>query len=109
DEVRDFSNGFAAVKKDGKWGFVDVNGKVQIPLQYSNEPKSFSDQRAFVQGSNNKWGIITEDGKLIVEPIYEEVFPYESGFAVVSQMNEKWQRSYFIIDVNGKAVKTYAP
>lgn len=108
DEVRDFSNGYAAVKKEGKWGFIDVNGKVQVEFQFNNEPKSFTDNRAFVQGSNNKWGIITNDGKLIVEPIYDEAFPYESGFAVVSQLDEKWNRSYFILDLNGKAVKTFA-
>ena len=27
DEVRDFSCGFAAVRLDGKWGFVNENGE----------------------------------------------------------------------------------
>lgn len=109
DEVRDFSSDLAAVKKDDKWGFIDLNGNTVIPFQFSKEPKSFNDGRAFIQGTNNKWGLIDEKGSIIIEPIYDEVFTFSSGAAVVSKMDEKWQRTYYIIDVNGKAIKTYAP
>jgi len=34
DKVCDFSEGLAAVVKDGKLGFVDTTGKVVIPLTY---------------------------------------------------------------------------
>lgn len=108
DEARDFSDGMASVKKDGKWGFVDVDGNVKIQLKFNNEPKPFSDGRAFVQGTNLKWGVIDKEGNIIVEPIYDEVFPFSSGVAVVSKLDEKWNRTYYIIDVNGKAVKTFS-
>ncbi|NUN10758.1 MAG: WG repeat-containing protein [Ignavibacteriaceae bacterium] len=108
DEVRDFSDGLAAVKKEGKWGFIDKDGKTVVPFQFSNEPKSFSDNRAFVLGTNNTWGIIDKEGKLLIEPKYKQVFPFSSGYAVVSIMDNKFKETFYIIDVNGKAVKEYA-
>ncbi len=108
DEARDFSNGLAAVKKDGKWGFIDTDGNVKVQFQFTNEPKPFSDNRAFVQGTNLKWGVIDPEGKIIVEPIYDQVFPFGSGAAVVSKMDEKWNNTFYIIDVTGKSIKTFS-
>ena len=34
DLGRDFSEGFAAVELDGKWGFIDKSGKVVIEPKY---------------------------------------------------------------------------
>lgn len=107
DEVRVFSDNLAAVKLDGKWGFIDTNGVTKIPHKFTNEPLSFNSDRAFVQSTNNKWGIIDKTGILIQEPIYNQVFPYNNGFAVVSIMDEKWNNTFSIIDVNGKFVKSY--
>lgn len=108
DEVRLFSNGLAAVKLDGKWGFIDTLGKLKIPAKFTNEPWSFNSNRSFVQGTNNKWGIIDTAGKLLVEPIYNEAFGFNNGgFAIVSIMDEKWNRTYSIIDVNGKTIKSF--
>jgi len=108
DEAKDFSNGLAAVKRDSKWGYIDTNGVTVVDYKFSNEPKSFNSKRAFIQGKNNKWGIIDDKGTIIIEPIYDQVFNFNEGFAVVSLLDDKWNRSYQIIDVNGKAVKTFA-
>jgi hypothetical protein len=108
DETRDFSNNLAAVKKDGKWGFIDTSGVVKVPFQYTKEPKAFSDHRAFVQGTNNKWGIIDTTGKLIVTPQYHQVWPFSGGVAVVSIMDERYTETFYIIDSQGKVLKTFA-
>lgn len=34
ERAKDFSEGFAAVKKAGKWGFINKEGKNVIPCQY---------------------------------------------------------------------------
>ena len=34
DEARCFIEGLAAVKKDGKWGFINVKGETVIPFIY---------------------------------------------------------------------------
>jgi len=108
DEIRDFSEGMAAVQKDYKWGFIDKSGTLKVPFQFTNEPKSFSDGRAFVLGTDNKWGIIDTDGKILVEPKYNQVFSFSGGFAVVSEIDNKFQTTFSIIDVNGESVKTFA-
>ncbi|MFO7722985.1 MAG: WG repeat-containing protein [Bacteroidales bacterium] len=108
EEAKDFADGLAAVKKDGKWGFIDTLGNTRVPFQFTREPKSFSDYRAFVQGTNNKWGIIDTIGKLIVNPQYHQVWPFGGGVAVVSIMDEKFTETFYLIDVNGKVLKTYA-
>lgn len=107
DEADDFSEGLAAVKMDGKWGFIDTLGNVKIDFKFSNKPNSFMNGRSFIQGTNNKWGIIDTVGNLLIEPIYHQVFNYSGGYAVVSLMDEKWNLTYQIIDVNGKPVKVF--
>lgn len=34
EDARSFSGGYAAVKKDGKWGYIDETGKVVVDFQY---------------------------------------------------------------------------
>lgn len=34
EEARDFSYGYAAVKKNGKWGYLDITGKFRIPARF---------------------------------------------------------------------------
>ncbi len=34
EDAQEFSESLAAVKKDGKWGYIDETGKVVIPFQY---------------------------------------------------------------------------
>jgi hypothetical protein len=107
EDARDFSYGLAAVKLDSKWGFIDTTGNVKIPFQFSSEPKPFTCGRSFVQGSNGKWGIINTDGTLLVEPKYNQVYPFNDGFAVVSEMDAQWNTGFSIIDTNCKVVKSY--
>lgn len=42
EDIRDFSEGIAAVKKDGKWGFIDFNGNLIIDYKYIN-PYNYHD------------------------------------------------------------------
>ena len=36
-----FSEGFAAVKKDGKWGFINTSGKIVIPFKFDKVDSSY--------------------------------------------------------------------
>ena len=44
-----FSEGFVRVKKDGKWGFIDNNGKVVIEPQFRNV-SAFGEGLAWFEG-----------------------------------------------------------
>jgi hypothetical protein len=112
-ENRNFSDGMAAVKGETptgefKWGFINKDGKLVIDYTYSNEPKPFSNGRAFVLSNDFKWGIIDKEGKLIVEPKFKQVFPFSENLAVVSVYDQKnYFEEWQIIDVNGKVIKSY--
>jgi hypothetical protein len=106
-DVRDFSDSMAAVQRDNKWGFIDKTGTLKVPLMFVNEPQSFSCDRAFVMGSNNLYGIIDKEGKIIVEPKYQQVFPFENDVAVVSMMDKGYNENFLIIDINGKVIKDF--
>ena len=51
-----FSRGYAVVKKDFKWGFIDRHGNEVVPLQY-DYVSSFHNGYAKVQ-LNEKWNYI---------------------------------------------------
>jgi len=112
DDARDFSEGKAAVRftnslGESKWGYIDKTGKVVIDFIFKNEPSAFKDGRAFIKGNNGNYGIIDTSGKVIVEPKYNNIFPFEGGITTANYIDEKWQSHYEIIDANGKVLKTF--
>lgn len=56
-------------KKDGKYGFVDKNGKVVVDYIYDDATKQNSCGYAGVK-KDGKWGAIDNKGNLIQEPTY---------------------------------------
>ncbi|KFC23747.1 WG repeat-containing protein [Epilithonimonas lactis] len=65
----DFKDGLAKARIDNKFGFIDENGKIIIPIKYDycNE---FEDGFSIIE-SNKKYGAINTKGKIIIEPLYE--------------------------------------
>ena len=78
--VYPFSENFAPVKLNGKWGFVDANGKEVISCKYDDVIR-FSESLAGVK-TNGKWGFINKAGKEVVSCKYDEVMIFSEGFAV---------------------------
>ena len=64
------ANGLAAVKKSGRWGFIDKSGTEVIPC-------TFEDTLGFEEGNlapvkkNALWGYVSKDGELIVPPLLQ--------------------------------------
>ncbi|MBF4694831.1 WG repeat-containing protein [Fusibacter ferrireducens] len=56
DSVQSFSEGLAVVEKDGKYGYVDKNGNVAIPVQYSFA-SDFSNGEASVELGDQSYTI----------------------------------------------------
>lgn len=66
DYALHFSSGLAAVKQNGKWGFIDTTGALKIPIKFQNV-SAFSDGYAkFME--NNLLGLIDSTGKIVLEP-----------------------------------------
>lgn len=83
DNARAFTeDGYAAVCKDGKWGFVNNNGELAIDYTYE-DAESF--QNGFAPISvDGKWGYINEEGNMVIQPEFLEVTHIsEEGTAAV--------------------------
>ena len=84
-----FVDDMAAFEKNGKWGFVSIDGDIKIEPQYE-EARSFSNGFAAVK-KNGKWGIIDTFNEMIVEPKYEDVLYFDKyGRAFVYSEEEGW-------------------
>lgn len=75
-DARDFSEGLAAVKRDGKWGFIDLNGKLVTEMLWQ-DARDFHHGRAAVQSADNGWwGFIDASGKLVSPAIWTAAEDY---------------------------------
>ncbi|CAN5917321.1 hypothetical protein BH11BAC7_BH11BAC7_14980 [soil metagenome] len=88
----------AAVKENGKYGYLDESGDYAIDAEYE-EAWSFIRGSAVVK-KNGHYGLIDKDGKFIVEPIYDSIIPFSSSCLIV----EKDSAFGFIATGDGKVL-----
>jgi hypothetical protein len=75
------ADGYAAVKKDGKWGFIDTSGQVKIEYRFDGA-LSFSGHLAAVK-QGDLWGYAALTGKIAIEPQFLQAKPFHEGSAPV--------------------------
>jgi hypothetical protein len=111
-----FSGGYARVKKDGKWGVIDLTGNTVIPCIYAelmvsvNDYGIWHDEKIYtpffhfdeygyvcVQKITGKWGIFSIDGQCIIKPeeVYCPLILAKDRFVRVQK--DKWH----LFDANG--------
>lgn len=73
--------GYAAVKKNGKWGYIDTSGNVQIPYQFE-DALSFGQHLAAVK-VGDLWGYISLSEELVIEAGYLDAKSFANGSAPV--------------------------
>ncbi|WP_378177898.1 WG repeat-containing protein [Aquimarina sp. SS2-1] len=98
-----FSEGVAYVrcKESGKWGFINLDGKIIIEPKYEDSYSSgFSDGLANVR-ENEKHGYINKVGEVIIPFIYDWGYRFNDGYAIVKKGSQK-----FFIDKKGNKLKT---
>ena len=91
DDAKDFSEGLARVKLNGKWGYIDKAGNEVIPFQYFCA-KDFSEGLAAVEPNfvmNWEWGYIDKTGKTVIPFNYGCAYDFRNGKARVL-LNGKW-------------------
>lgn len=88
EDARPFAGGWAAVKKNGLWGYIDLEGTVQIDFQFDNA-RSFTMHLAAVQNGDN-WGYVGLDGDMVIDPIFLEAKAFSDGTAPVKTA-DGWQ------------------
>lgn len=77
DEITSFSEGNAPAKISGKWGFVNLFGKMVIPAQYE-AVMHFENGIGYAQ-LDGKWGVLRRNGKWLVKPVGQSVAIDVSG------------------------------
>jgi hypothetical protein len=87
------------VRRDGKWGYVDMSGNEVIPPQY-DQAGTFSDGLAFVN-QYGRWGVIDLDGNEVVPFVleYKDVGIFRDGLAGVGSSHDPYPA---VIDASGK-------
>lgn len=83
EDMRGFSDGFAAVQKDEKWGYINEAGEEVIPFIYE-DAQDFSEGLAAVK-KGGYWGYINEEGRNRVPYIWNYAYKYSEGLAKVTQ------------------------
>lgn len=76
-----FSEGLAAVQKDGKWGFIGLDGLDTIPAKYESA-KPFAEGLAAVK-QDGKWGYVDKNGVKVIDFKYDDASSFKDGYALV--------------------------
>ncbi|GEM_PF-2689239 len=101
DEVDDYSEGFARVKLDDKYGFINQSKKEVIEVKY-RKAREFSSGFAAVSEDGKSWGYINTSGKKVVDFKLEDAESYYNNYASAKK-NGKWG----VLDKYGNTVVAF--
>lgn len=80
------------VRKDGKYGLIDFNGKVLIDCQYEQIDTLKGVKNSILITKEQKLGLTDNEGNIIIEPIYKEIKSfgtnYQDGYQVINEENK---------------------
>ncbi|MCF6319544.1 MAG: WG repeat-containing protein, partial [Proteobacteria bacterium] len=71
-----FSEGLAAVRVDGNYGYIDLSGQVAIRPQFTHA--GLFDQGLAVAGTSEKLGIIDNSGNYVVDPMFSQAVVFSN-------------------------------
>lgn len=91
DNIQTFSTDLFKVEKAHKWGLINETGKEVVPVKYDIIEKFTSNVlRVATDGkykdgvlSDEKYGFISFDGRILLKPEYEEIGQFKNGLAHV--------------------------
>lgn len=90
EDAKVFSNTtYAAVKIDGKWCFVDKDGKLKSDKTYE-DARSYQNGLAAVKISG-KWGFIDENENLVIKNDYDGAKDFNEKGSCFVQIGDSWR------------------
>lgn len=91
------------VKKDDKYGLIDIDGKEILSIDYENIDTIKGVQNSLILEKDNKVGLANNSGTIIIEPKYSKIESmsddYKDGYLVIDE-NEK----YGLINYSGSQI-----
>ncbi|MFA4985245.1 MAG: WG repeat-containing protein [Candidatus Brocadiia bacterium] len=88
DEVSDFEHGRAVVAVGGKYGVIDGDGTYIIPMIYDHLLLDVAQPVGWIT-VGKKTGLISLDGKVICEPLFDDYEQFEGSCAAV-ELDGEW-------------------
>jgi uncharacterized protein YdeI (BOF family) len=91
EEARQFVDGLAIVRQDGRFGFIDKSGQIAVTIPFGsvNSVREFSDGLALVSVSEVGYRYIDKKGQVTLEPKVDSAGDFSEGLARVAQY-DKW-------------------
>ena len=88
DNCEDFSEGYAVVKLNGKYNFINQKGEIAFPNQWFDWCGDFNDGYAAIE-LNDKWNLIDTEGNLLSpNQWFDGASSFREGYAKV-ELNDK--------------------
>lgn len=90
-----FSEGLAAVMKDGKIGFINSENKLVIPFKFDypqgfNIGYVFNDGYCIMTNAKGESGFIDKNGNWVIDAQYDQIWtPQEKGYRIVVKDNKQ--------------------
>lgn len=88
--------GLHPARKNGKWGFVDEDGRIVVEYRF-NDARQFSEELAAVKKSEF-WGYVDRSGDFVISPRFRDAKQFSEGRAAVLFPES---RGYAYIDRKG--------
>ena len=85
EDVGNFVDGLATVKRNGKYGMINESKNNVVPFQYDYIDKLSEGLILFKK--NYKYGYLNKKGKEIIPPIYDRATPFKLRCAIVTINN----------------------
>jgi serine/threonine protein kinase len=88
DETASFREGMARVKLNGKYGFINTDKQLVIPIKYESANGFFNG--VVPVELNNKWGLIDKNGDVVIPIKYDLAFRLAAEGLIAVELNDKW-------------------
>ncbi len=90
DYIYDFFEGFAHVKLNDKWNFIDRDGKLLSPNQWFDDVSNFFEGVAMVM-LNGMFNFIDRTGKILSPNLWFDEAGF-NGCILNVRLNDKWYK-----------------
>lgn len=94
EDAKDFSEGYAAIKINGKWGFINSSFNHFLDIKYC-DVKSFSEGLAAVR-NDYYWGYLSKTNTMAIDFKYKNCTSFKNGLAYVWFENNGFKTEGYI-------------